>query len=106
LVAWCDEKYIPSQSIIPFQDHSPVILSPQVLCKIMRLPEPTLTFKGEDCKEFLKKHNNGLDLLPEFLLNSTSIPKDITRMQVIFFKKLVLGNFRVIYQNYGPRKYF
>jgi hypothetical protein len=36
---------------------------------MLRLPEPTLTFKGEDCRDFLKKHDNGLDLLPEFLEN-------------------------------------
>jgi hypothetical protein len=33
---------------------------------MLRLLEPTLTFKGEDCKEFLKKHDNVLDLLLEF----------------------------------------
>jgi hypothetical protein len=37
------------------------------------LPEPMLTFKGEDCREFLKKHDNGFDLLPEFLENPTTI---------------------------------
>jgi hypothetical protein len=45
-----------------------------------------LTFKGEDCREFLKKHENGLDLLPEFLENPTVIPEDITRLQVSSFK--------------------
>jgi hypothetical protein len=47
---------------------------------MLRLPEPTLTFKGEDCRELLKKHDNGLDLLPEFLENPAVIPKDITRL--------------------------
>jgi hypothetical protein len=53
---------------------------------MLRLPEPTLTFKGEDCREFLKKHDNGLDLLPEFLENPTVVPEDITRLQVSSFK--------------------
>jgi hypothetical protein len=53
---------------------------------MLRLPEPTLTFKGEDCKDFLKKHDNDLDLLPKFLENPAAIPEDITRLQVILFK--------------------
>jgi hypothetical protein len=35
---------------------------------------------------FLKKHNNGVDLLPEKLENPASIPEDITRIQVDSFK--------------------
>jgi hypothetical protein len=86
LVAWCVDKYIPSQWIIQLQDHSPISLSPQVLCKMLKHPKPTLTFKGEDCKDFLKKNDNGLDLLHEFLENPAAIPEDITRLQVNFFK--------------------
>jgi hypothetical protein len=53
---------------------------------MLKLPEPTLTFKGEDCRDFLKKHDNGLDLLPEYLENPTTVPEDITRIQVDSFK--------------------
>jgi hypothetical protein len=53
---------------------------------MLRLPEPTLTFRGEDCKEFLKKHDNGLDLLPEFLEDPVAVPEDITRLQVSSFR--------------------
>jgi hypothetical protein len=53
---------------------------------MLKLPKPTLTFKGEDCKDFLKNHDNGLDLLPEFLENLTVVPKDITKLQVDSFK--------------------
>jgi hypothetical protein len=52
----------------------------QVFRKMLRFLEPALTFKGEDCREFLKKHDNGLDILPELLENPTAIPKDITRL--------------------------
>jgi hypothetical protein len=68
------------------QDHSLASLSPHAFCKMLRLAEPTLTIKGEDYREFLKKHDNWLDLLPEFLENPTTIPKDITRLQVGSFK--------------------
>jgi hypothetical protein len=54
LVAWCIEKYVSSQRIIQIQDHSPISLSPQVFCKMLKVPEPTLTFKGEDCRDFLR----------------------------------------------------
>jgi len=86
LVTWCTENYIINQRIIQLQDHSRVSLSPQVFWNMLRLPKPTLTFKGEDCREFLKKHDNGLELLLEFLEDPTVIPKDITRLQVSAFK--------------------
>jgi hypothetical protein len=86
LVSWCAKKYIPIQWIIQLQDHSLVFLSPQVFCKMLKLPKPTLTFKGKDCRDFMKKHNNILDLLPDFLENPTDIPEDITRLQVNSFK--------------------
>jgi hypothetical protein len=53
---------------------------------MLRLPEPTLTFKGEDYRDFLKKHDNDLDILLEFLENPMAIPKHITRLQVNLFK--------------------
>jgi hypothetical protein len=80
LVTWCTERYIPSQQTIQLWDQSPVSLSPQVFRKMLRLPEPRLTFKGEYWRELLKKHDNGLDLLPEFLKNTMTIPEDITRL--------------------------
>jgi hypothetical protein len=80
LVAWCIEKYVPSQQIIQLQAHSPISLSPQVFWKMLKLPKPTLTFKGEDCNDFLERHDNGLDLLPKFLENPATIPEDITEI--------------------------
>jgi hypothetical protein len=74
LVAWCIEKYVLSHRIIKLQDHSPISLSPKVFRKMLKLPEPTLTFKGEDCRDFLKKHDNGMDLLLEFLENPMVVP--------------------------------
>jgi hypothetical protein len=58
VVSWCAERPISSQRIIPLRNHSLVSLSPQVFHKMLRLSQPTLTFRGEDCKEFLKKHDN------------------------------------------------
>ena len=74
------------QIIIPLRYHSLVSLSPRVFCKMLRLSEPTLTFRGEDCKEILKKHDNELDLLPEFLEYPKTVPEDITRLQVSSFR--------------------
>jgi len=83
----CIEKYIPSQRIIQFQYHSPISLSPRVFHNILKLSEPTLTFKGEDCRDFLKNHDNNLDLFPKLLDNAVSVPEDITMFQVDSFKK-------------------
>jgi hypothetical protein len=53
---------------------------------MLKIIEPTLTFKGEDCRDFQKKHDNGLDLLTDFLDNLAYVPEDITRLQVDLFK--------------------
>jgi hypothetical protein len=86
VVSWCVEKYIPRQIIIPLRDHSPVSLSPQVFHKMLKLLKPTLTFRGKDYKQFLEEHDNGLDILAEFLEDPKTIPKDITKLQVSSFR--------------------
>jgi hypothetical protein len=65
-VSWYGDKFISDKRIIPLRDRSSVSLSPQVFRQMLRLLEPTLTFRGEDCKQFLANHNNGVDLLPPF----------------------------------------
>jgi hypothetical protein len=37
IVAWCVDKYIPNQRIIQLQGHSPISLSPQVFCKMLKM---------------------------------------------------------------------
>jgi hypothetical protein len=53
---------------------------------MLKLLEPTLNFKGEDCMDFLKNHDNSLDHFPEILEKPMTILKDITRLQVNSFK--------------------
>ena len=72
--------------MIQIQYHSPISLSPQLFCKMSRLPDPTLTFKGKYSRYFLKKNDNDLDILPKFLENHVVIPEDIKILQVILFK--------------------
>jgi hypothetical protein len=88
LVSWCTNKFIAEQRIIPLHDDSSISLSPQVFRQMLKLSEPTLAFKGEDCKQFLAKHNNGLDLLPHFLERPNLVPEDITSMKVSSFRNL------------------
>jgi hypothetical protein len=54
---------------------------------MLKLPKPIITFKGKDCMDFLKRHDNGMDLLPNLFENRVVVPKDITRFQVNSFKK-------------------
>jgi hypothetical protein len=86
MVSWCADKFILDKRIIPLRDRSSISLSPQVFRQMLRLSEPTLTFKGEYCKQILIKHNNGLDLLPDFLEDPMVIPKYITSFQVSSFR--------------------
>jgi hypothetical protein len=53
---------------------------------MLRLPDPMPTCKGENCREFLKKHDNELDLSPKFLENPVADHGDMTRLQVSAFK--------------------
>jgi hypothetical protein len=53
---------------------------------MLKLPEPTLTFKGEDYRDFLERNDNGMDLFSEFLENLVTFPKEIARIQVNLFK--------------------
>jgi len=80
LVAWCVEKYVPIQGIIQLQDRSPIPLLQQIFLNMLNLLEPTLTFKGEDCRDFLKSHDNGIDLLPDFLENHMVVLEDIIKI--------------------------
>jgi hypothetical protein len=80
IFSWCVKKYMPSQIIIQLEYHSLISLSPQFFRMMLKLLESTLTFKGEYSRDFLKKHNNGLDLPPEYLENTASILEDITKI--------------------------
>jgi hypothetical protein len=88
LVTCCTDNYIPNQRIIQLGNHSQVSLYPQVFRKMLPLPDPMTTFKGENCRQFLKKHGNELDLLPKFLQNPARAPRDIAIIQVSAFKNL------------------
>jgi hypothetical protein len=86
VVSWCVKKYIPGQRVIPLRGHSPASLSPQVFCEMLKLLKPTLTSRGQDCKQFLEKHHNGLDILADFLEDLKAVLEDITRLQVSSFR--------------------
>jgi hypothetical protein len=52
---------------------------------MLKFSELTLTFREQDCKQFLEKHDNGLDILAEFLEDPKTGPEDITKLQVSSF---------------------
>ena len=45
-----------------------------------------MVYKGEDTKNFLTGENNGIELLQEYLQDLSSIPEDISKIQVISLK--------------------
>jgi hypothetical protein len=47
---------------------------------MLRLLDPTPTFKGDNSKEFLKKNDNELDIFLEFLENPMIGLGDMTRL--------------------------
>jgi hypothetical protein len=53
---------------------------------MLKLPELTVTFKGDEARSFLKEKNNGLELLQEYLEDPSTMPEDISRIQVSLLK--------------------
>jgi len=50
---------------------------------MLKLLEPSLTYKGEDAMNFIKGKNNGIDLLHEYLQDPTTMLEDISRRLVL-----------------------
>jgi hypothetical protein len=42
---------------------------------MLKLPEPNLTYKGEDAINFLRGKNNGIELLQEYLQDPTTMSR-------------------------------
>jgi hypothetical protein len=64
---WCIDKFDQNQRIIQLQGESPISLSPSTFKKMLRLLEQTMTFKGNEAKDFLKARNGGWDILQQYL---------------------------------------
>jgi len=45
---------------------------------MLKLPEPNITYKGYEARNFLKGRNNGIELLQEYLQDPIEIPKDLS----------------------------
>jgi hypothetical protein len=69
-------------------DHFQISLLPKLFRKMLTLPDPTPTLKGENCKQFLKKHGNELNLLPKLFQDPVPAPQDMAILQVSACKNL------------------
>jgi hypothetical protein len=86
IVTWCVDKLVHYRRTIPLQSESPVSLPPSVFKKILRFPEPSLVYKGEEARNFLKRKTNGIKILQQYLKYPTSMPKYLSRIQVSYLK--------------------
>jgi hypothetical protein len=86
IVSWCVDKYDQNRRIIQLQGESLVSLSPSVFKRMLKLLEPTIMFKGDEARSFLKERNNGLELLQEYLEDPTMMPEDLSNIQVSLLK--------------------
>jgi len=48
---------------------------------MLNLPDPTITFKGEEAIKFLKEMDYGLELLHEYLEDIATMSKDLLKIQ-------------------------
>jgi hypothetical protein len=86
IITWCIDKLVQNRRTIPLQSESLVSLAPSVFKKMLRLSEPNLVYKGEEAKNFLKRKNNGIELLQEYLQDPASMSEDLSRIQVSSLK--------------------
>jgi hypothetical protein len=86
LISWRIDKFDKNQRIIQLQGESPISLAPSIFKRMLRIPEPTMTFKGDEAKEFLKERNGILNLLREYLQYPIVIPEDLSSIHVSLLK--------------------
>jgi hypothetical protein len=86
ILSWCVDKHERNRRVIQIQGESLVSLSPSIFRSMLKLPEPTITFKGEEVRQFLKETNSGLELLREHFEDTTTMLKDLSNIQVSSFK--------------------
>jgi hypothetical protein len=77
IASWCVDKYEQYQRVIQLQGESPFSLSPSVFRRMLKLPKPTIIFKGEEAKRLLNERNYELELLREYLEDPAMMPKDL-----------------------------
>jgi hypothetical protein len=49
------DKYDKDRRIIQLQGESPISLAPSIFKKMLKLPKPTITFKGDEAKNFSER---------------------------------------------------
>jgi hypothetical protein len=86
IVSWCVDKFDQNRRMIQLQGESLISLSPSVFKRMLKLLEPTITFKGDEARSFLKEKYSGLELLQEYLEDPTTMPQDISNIQVSSLK--------------------
>jgi hypothetical protein len=53
-------------------------LAPWIFKIILKIPYPTINFKGDEAKDFLKEISGGLELLREYIEDLGMIPEDLS----------------------------
>jgi hypothetical protein len=82
IVSWCLDKYEHNRRVIQLQWESLVSFLLSVFRRILKLPEPTKTFKGEEARKFLEEINFGLEILSEYLEDPTTMTEDLENIKV------------------------
>jgi hypothetical protein len=60
LVLLCTKKIDTEGRVIQIQGKPSISLAPLVFKRMLRLTDPTLTFKNVEVDDFLKDHNKGM----------------------------------------------
>jgi hypothetical protein len=83
------DKYKKNKRIIQLQVQFSISLGPSTFKNILKLPNPKMMFKVDEAKEFMKNRNGGKDLLPQYLEDSVTMPKDLSIIWVIQLRKKI-----------------
>jgi hypothetical protein len=86
LILLCVDNFNNEKRIIQLQGKTPISLAPTIFRRMLRLPEPTTTFKSLEEDAFLKANHGGMKILDNFLLNSLEYSENSTHIEVCSLK--------------------
>ena len=78
MVVWCTNNYEKDQRISQLHGQSLISLAPSTFNIVLKLLSPTMIFKVDETKEFMKSRNNGCGQLSQYLEDPMTIPEDIS----------------------------
>jgi hypothetical protein len=63
IITWCVDNIIQNRRVISLQNTYPISLVPSIFIEMLKVIDLNLVYKGEEARNFLKRKNNGIEIL-------------------------------------------